>query len=105
MEKLNFQLASNLREHHQQPVICGVVGSGNLEILVSCSQDSQHCTIDINTSAVGFAHVWEAVLTEFAQRHSVAGLRFQLNDMGATPAVVTLRLSQAVTMLQGAAHA
>jgi malonate decarboxylase delta subunit len=31
----------------------------------------------------------------------VAGLKFQLNDMGATPAVVNLRLSQAISMFKG----
>ena len=46
-------------------------------------------------------HVWQSVLNEFAQRHAVAGLKFQLNDMGATQAVVNLRLSQAISMFKG----
>ncbi|MER1973552.1 MAG: malonate decarboxylase acyl carrier protein, partial [Psychrobacter alimentarius] len=34
----------------------------------------------------------------------VGGLQFEINDMGATPAVVSLRLSQAINILEGEAH-
>lgn len=105
MEKLHFQLYSNTPTTKKQTVICGVVGSGNLEILVSKIDSQQQCEIEVNTSAVGFESVWHAVLNEFSQRYAVAGYKFQLNDMGATPAVVSLRLSQAVVMLQGEKHA
>lgn len=104
MEKLQFQLDSNSPSTAQQSVICGVVGSGNLEIFVSKTEIQDQCVIEVNTSAVGFEKVWQAVLNEFAQRYAVAGYKFQLNDMGATPAVVSLRLSQAVAMLEGARH-
>jgi malonate decarboxylase delta subunit len=36
------------------------------------------------------------VLRDFAARHPVAGLSLSVNDAGATPAVVMLRLAQAV---------
>ncbi len=105
METLSFHLQSNPAQTCEEAIICGVVGSGNLEILVSKTDDHQYCLIEVNTSAVGFEHVWQAVLKEFVQRHATAGLKFQLNDMGATPAVVSLRLSQAVSLLKGACHA
>lgn len=101
MEKLQFQLDSNSPSATKKSVICGVVGSGNLEILVSKMENQYQCVIEVNTSAVGFEKVWHAVLNEFSQRYDVGGYKFQLNDMGATPAVVSLRLSQAVVMLQG----
>ena len=41
------------------------------------------------------APIWEAVLQDFSQRHAVGGLRLSINDAGATPAVVSLRLDQA----------
>lgn len=104
MEKLQFKLDSNRPNTNQHSVICGVVGSGNLEILVSKTENENQCIIEVNTSAVGFEKVWHAVLSEFSQHYAVAGLKFQLNDMGATPAVVSLRLSQAVAMLKGARH-
>lgn len=102
MEHLTFTLDTQSTNYHQQQMICGVVGSGNLEVLVSQqSHAPTQCIFEINTSAVGFKDVWQAVLTHFAQRHAVAGLTFQINDMGATPAVVSLRLAQAVALLKG----
>lgn len=105
MEQLNFSLSSKPAGLAQHSMICGVVGSGNLEVLVNALTDQQTCEISVNTSATGFKHVWQAVLTEFCNRHQVGGLKFQLNDMGATPAVVSLRLSQAVAMLKDGEHA
>lgn len=81
------------------PVLVGVVGSGNLEVLAE-SAAGQRCSVDISTSARGFAPIWEAVLRDFHQRHPLAGVRIAINDMGATPAVVSLRLDQAVAELQ-----
>jgi len=76
-------------------VICGVVSSGNLEVLVEPLVTRDACEIVVNTSAHGFQDIWEAVLKDFAERHAVGGLRLSINDAGATPAVVSLRLDQA----------
>jgi len=35
-------------------------------------------------------------MTDFHERHRLAGVRVSINDAGATPAIVTLRLDQAV---------
>jgi malonate decarboxylase delta subunit len=42
------------------------------------------------------------VLADFHERHPLGGIRISINDMGATPAVVGLRLGQAVAELPGA---
>jgi len=86
------------------PVLVGVVGSGNLEVLAE-PIPGETCEIHITTSARGFAAIWEAVVRDFHQRHPLAGVRLSLNDMGATPAVVSLRLDQAVAQLQHQAGA
>lgn len=75
--------------------ICGVVASGNLEVMVEPSGDPVHCFIEVNTSASGFQEIWKAVLTDFSATHSIGGLSLSINDAGATPAVVSLRLAQA----------
>lgn len=77
------------------PVICGVVASGNLEVLVEPLAQPDRCEIGVSTSARGFRTIWEAVLQDFSRRHAVGGLRLSINDAGATPAVVSLRLDQA----------
>lgn len=77
------------------PTLRGVVASGNLEVLLEPGQTPDRCAITVNTSAHGFRTIWEAVLQDFAERHPVGGLRLSINDAGATPAVVSLRLDQA----------
>jgi malonate decarboxylase delta subunit len=76
-------------------VLCGVVASGNLEVLVEPGSDPANCVIEVNTAAHGFEDIWKAVLTDFSAAHPVGGLRIAINDAGATPAVVSLRLAQA----------
>lgn len=78
-----------------KPALCGVVSSGNLEVLVEPGADAQACSVEVNTSAHGFREIWEAVLADFAARNPVGGLHLSINDAGATPAVVGLRLDQA----------
>jgi len=84
------------------PVICGVVASGKLEVLVEPLARQDRCEINVSTSARGFRTIWEAVLQDFSQRHAVGGLRLSINDAGATPAVVSLRLDQAFDDFRGA---
>lgn len=104
MNILNYTFKSEPFDVTTKDVICGVVGSGNLEILVSELDDNEHSKFAINTSVSGFDHIWEAVIQEFVNRYAVGGLQFEINDMGATPAVVSLRLSQAINILEGEAH-
>ena len=79
------------------PVHIGVVGSGDLEILLE-PPDAQHppdsASVRVRTSVDGFDTVWSEVLTRFFTHTPLAG-RWELNDFGATPGVVTLRLRQA----------
>lgn len=81
------------------PVLVGVVGSGNLEVLLEPAPGSD-CRIHIETSARGFGPIWAAVARDFHQRHQLAGVQLSIHDMGATPAVVSLRLDQAARELQ-----
>ena len=86
-----------------RPALVGVVGSGNLEVLVEAASLDGACAIEVRTAAVGFGATWQAVLDDFHKRWQLQDARIAINDMGATPAVVSLRLDQAVqTMLEGA---
>ncbi|HQT81919.1 MAG: malonate decarboxylase acyl carrier protein [Ferrovum sp. 37-45-19] len=94
----NIQLTCSSQAHPPalaESVLCGVVSSGNLEILVYCHEDQSATHFNVHTAAHGFTDIWHAVLQDFAQRHRVGGLAFDVNDAGATPAVVSLRLDQA----------
>jgi malonate decarboxylase delta subunit len=77
----------------------GVVGSGDLEVLLEPGPAggggaAAHAQIRVRTSVEGFDEVWQATLERFFARTPVLG-DWELNDAGATPALVTLRLQQA----------
>jgi len=80
--------------------VVGVVASGNLEVLAERVLPDGECTIEISTSAVGFGEVWSAVVTDFVERYSPGGLRLSINDGGARPDTVSLRLAQAVRSME-----
>jgi malonate decarboxylase delta subunit len=71
----------------------GVVGSGDLEILIEPGEGGI-ANVVINTSVDGFGPVWKAVLDRFFTRFD-ACVKIEINDFGATPGVVLLRLEQA----------
>jgi len=101
MEHLTFeypaQRALKARAH------VGVVGSGDLEVLLSPA-DAMTATVDVRTSVDGYGHIWKSVLDRFFSRFDGA-VRVEINDFGATPGVVSLRLAEAVEAVQAARDA
>ncbi|MDY0976945.1 malonate decarboxylase acyl carrier protein [Massilia sp. CFBP9012] len=102
METLKYRFEQGRRSLAGMPQLVGVVGSGNLEVLIEPSPLQGACEIEVRTAAVGFGATWQAVMADFHDRWSLADARISINDMGATPAVVSLRLDQAVESLTGA---
>jgi malonate decarboxylase delta subunit len=101
MEKLTFTLdAATPAGGTRQQAIIGVVASGNLEVLLERGASPALCTVEIATAAHGFGAVWEAVLNDFAARRAAGGLRIAINDGGARPDTVALRLAQGVRMIE-----
>jgi malonate decarboxylase delta subunit len=80
----------------------GVVGSGDLEILFEPSTD-QTASVRVRTTVDGFDVVWRRVLDAFFAHHRIAG-RYELNDFGATPGIVSLRLLQVLETGRKPAH-
>jgi len=101
LETLAFTLSGGEAAGPFAPVLVGVVGSGNLEVLLEAVPGAE-CTVRVETSARGFGSIWQAVVSDFNDRHRLSGVRVSINDMGATPAVVSLRLDQAVAEITGA---
>ncbi len=98
IEARDYRFAGSRAAGPFTPVLVGVVGSGNLEILLE-PLTGDVCEVHIETSARGFGAIWDAVVSDFHRRHPVGGLRVSVHDMGATPAVVSLRLDQAMAEL------
>jgi malonate decarboxylase delta subunit len=92
---LTYRFPATVAPAHRAHV--GVVGSGDLEILLEPAAGSaDRADVRVRTSVEGFDEVWQATLERFFGRVPVAG-RWELNDAAATPALVTLRLQQAAT--------
>jgi malonate decarboxylase delta subunit len=102
MEELKYRHAALSRatgSTHQ--AVVGVVASGDLEVLVERTLPDTECEVEIRTSVTGFGDVWRAVVDDFVQARSPGGLRLSVNDGGARPDMVSLRLAQAVRAVAG----
>ena len=92
MERIEFDYPAKRKVSGRAHV--GVVGSGDLEVLLEpAAGNSSH--VLIRTSVDGFRETWKAVLDRFFSRYDGA-VRIEINDAGATPGSVQLRLEQAV---------
>jgi malonate decarboxylase delta subunit len=90
MEQLTFTYPATVSDIARAHV--GVVASGDLEILLEPALEQQ-TRVTITTSADGFSVVWKSVLDRFFSRFHPA-VRIEINDFGATPGMVMLRLEQ-----------
>ena len=105
MEKLEFQYSAGAAATRR--AIVGVVGSGDLEVLLEPAVAGR-TTVRVTTSVNGFGPVWQAQLDRVfnggivgAQGPAVA---IEINDFGATPGVVGMRIAQAFEALGGTAR-
>jgi len=89
-----IELTYPASRHVNKKAHVGVVGSGDLEILLEPAE-GELAHVFIRTSVDGFRDTWKAVLDRFFGKYNGA-VRIQINDAGATPGVVHLRLEQAV---------
>jgi malonate decarboxylase delta subunit len=71
----------------------GVVASGDLEVLLE-PRTGVESQVTVTTSVDGFGTVWKSVLDRFFGRFEAAA-SVEINDFGATPGLVMLRLEQA----------
>lgn len=92
METLTFefQAGTPLRAS----VRTGVVASGDLEILLSPAP-STLTRVTITTAVNGKKALWTAVLGRFFDTSPRPAAHIEINDNGATPGIVRLRLEQA----------
>lgn len=98
MEKLDFQYPAGPAAARR--VIVGVVGSGDLEVLLEPGTPGR-TRIRVTTSVNGYAGVWRAQLDRLfgADLGGRPAAEIEINDFGATPGVVGLRVAQAFEAL------
>ncbi|QEY52379.1 biotin-independent malonate decarboxylase subunit beta [Legionella longbeachae] len=100
MENMEFRFTLSGNRLRGKRTVCGVVGSGNLEVIIEENHTSETLFM-IQTAVDHYKPVWKMVIGDFVRQHAPIGLQFTLNDNGAMPAVVLLRLTQALEEFQG----
>ena len=101
MQTMTFEYDARTRAKGKRATaIVGVVASGNLEALFERNLPDTKCRIEIATSVGGFGDIWKAVVTDFVERASPGGLHIAINDGGARPDTVSLRLMQGQAMME-----
>ena len=73
----------------------GVVASGDMEVLLEPMQDGAE--IRVVTMVSGYRKIWETVLGRFFERYPYR-VAIEINDHGATPGLVWLRLEQGLEL-------
>ncbi|MEX1119326.1 MAG: malonate decarboxylase acyl carrier protein [Terrimicrobiaceae bacterium] len=80
--------------------LAGVVGSGNLEVLIEANPAAAgEVAYSVETSIPGFKDSWLAALKDFANHYAVGGTKITIHDQGAAPVVIKMRLRQALDLL------
>lgn len=101
MENLQLKYTAKKRLPGSKSLdLVGVVASGNLEVLLERVLPGEACEVSISTSTKGYDDIWKAVISNFIDRFSPGGLRISINDGGARPDTVMLRLMQGSALME-----
>lgn len=93
LEILEFEFPARQNRLRRRAHV-GVVASGNLEVLMEPSS-SPNSIVRVRTNVSGYRDEWSAIFRRFFERHDVTA-KIEVNDGGASPPAVQLRLEQAL---------
>lgn len=75
----------------------GVVGSGDIEIIMEKKSLGGAVRVKVLTPVSGYDEVWRRVLNRFVNDAGIGNASIEINDCNATPVVGSLRLRQALS--------
>ncbi len=102
LNRLQFEFAATAPRPLPVPVVhFGVVGSGDMEVILEARELGGKTVVVVVTPVAGFDHVWALVLQRFIDECQLADVQISINDNNATPAVVSQRLRQALLEIEG----
>lgn len=105
LHELNFEFKAETPKKFPADFLhYGVVGSGDMEVLLEKQDMDGAVTVKIVTPVSGYDEVWRRVLERFVDETGLADARIEINDNNATPVVVSLRLRQALSEIVEGAH-
>ncbi|MET0264793.1 MAG: malonate decarboxylase subunit delta, partial [Duganella sp.] len=92
MERLHFEFAAG--QPAAARTVTGVVASGDLEVLLE-PHSAGSTSVAVQTSVDGYGGTWQALLDRVFANSLLPAARIEINDNGATPGVVRMRIEQA----------
>jgi malonate decarboxylase delta subunit len=92
MERLQLEFAAG--QPAASRTVTGVVASGDLEVLLE-PQAGGITSVAVQTSVDGYGGTWTALLDRVFADPALPAARIEINDNGATPGVVRMRIEQA----------
>ena len=92
MERLDYEFAAG--QPAPARTVCGVVSSGDLEGLLEPGAAGR-TSVSVQTSVDGYGATWKALLERVFGAGDLPAARIEINDNGATPGVVRMRIEQA----------
>jgi malonate decarboxylase delta subunit len=92
MERLQFDFAAGAPAASR--TVTGVVASGDLEVLLEPGQGG-NTSVAVQTSVDGYGATWQALLERVFADAALPAAKIEINDNGATPGVVRMRIEQA----------
>ncbi len=98
MEKISYRYSA--AEPAARRALAGVVSSGDLEVLLE-PNTAGTTTVLVNTSVNGRRHIWNSLLSRIFATSTLPAARMEINDCGATPGVVRMRIEQAFEEAKG----
>ncbi len=97
LRTIEFEFKSaDFKEFPKTSFHYGVVGSGDMELIYQHKDLGGAAKMTVCTPVTGFDHVWKMVFEKFITTAKIGNVLIEINDNNATPAVVFLRLNQAL---------
>jgi len=78
----------------------GIVGSGDMEVLVRRTYLDGSVGVKVSTPVRGYDEVWEKLLRRFVEEYGLGNITIDINDNNSTPFVAAMRLRQAAIELE-----
>lgn len=91
MEIIEFQF--NAGQPSKRRCLVGCVGSGDLEVIME-PNESGVLSIKVTTSVDGSEARWKNLFERMFNETEYPAMKLEINDFGATPGVVRLRIEQ-----------
>jgi malonate decarboxylase delta subunit len=98
LNELNFEFkAATPKDFPAEFLHYGVVGSGDMEIIMERKPLGGAVRVKVLTPIGGYDEVWKRVLGRFVNDTHIGNASIEINDCNATPVVGSLRLRQALS--------